>query len=77
LKKSSNITFQENPSVGGELFHADGRTDRHTDRPDEAKIRIPQFCETRLQYKQPSRTDDSRTEQVRAEPVGSLPAAAR
>ena len=28
-------------SVGAELFHADGRTDRH----DEANSRFPQFCE--------------------------------
>jgi len=27
LKKYSNIKFCENPSSGGEVFHADGRTD--------------------------------------------------
>jgi len=41
-KKSSNIKFNENPSTGGaELFHADGRTDRH----DKTNSRFPQICE--------------------------------
>ena len=31
--------------VEAELFHADGRTDRQTDRQDEAKSRFSQFCE--------------------------------
>jgi len=30
FEKSSNITFHENPSVGAELFHADGQTDGRT-----------------------------------------------
>jgi len=30
--------------VGGEMFHAGGRTDGH----DEANSRFSQFCETRL-----------------------------
>jgi hypothetical protein len=38
----SNIKFHENPPMGAELFHADGRTDRH----DEANIRFSQFCES-------------------------------
>jgi len=44
------LEFSKNPQisnfmkirpVGAELFHADGRTDRH----DEANIRSSQFCE--------------------------------
>jgi len=30
--------------VGAELFHADRRTDRQTDREDEVKIDIPDSC---------------------------------
>ena len=33
--------------LGAELFHADGRTDRH----DEANSRFSQFCECALQLK--------------------------
>jgi len=29
--------------VGAELFHADGQTDRQTDRHDEVKSRFSQF----------------------------------
>ena len=36
--------FVEIRSVGAQLFHADGRTDRH----DEASNRFSQFCDTRL-----------------------------
>jgi hypothetical protein len=43
--KSSNLKFQENPSVGAQLFLADGRTDRNTDLNDEAKSRFSQFYE--------------------------------
>ena len=32
-------------SVGAELFHADGLTDRQTHTYDEAKSRFSQFCE--------------------------------
>jgi len=32
LKKYSNIKYHEYPSMGAEMFHADGRTDRQTDR---------------------------------------------
>ena len=31
--------------VGAELFHEDERTDRETDRHDEANSRFSQFCE--------------------------------
>ena len=31
--------------VGAEFFHAKGRTDRQTDRQDEANIRSSQVCE--------------------------------
>jgi hypothetical protein len=31
--------------VGAELFHADGQTDRETDRHDEANSRFAKFCE--------------------------------
>jgi hypothetical protein len=31
--------------VGAELFHADGRTDRQTDRHDDPNSRFSQFCE--------------------------------
>ena len=30
FEKYSKHQFHENPSCGGELFHADGRTDRRT-----------------------------------------------
>jgi hypothetical protein len=32
--------------VGAELFFADGRPDRQTDRRDEANSRFSQFCES-------------------------------
>ena len=45
FEKSSNNKCSESPSSGSrELFHADGRTDRH----DEANSRFSQFCEKRL-----------------------------
>jgi len=31
--------------VGAEIFRADGRTDRLTDRQDEANSRFLRFCE--------------------------------
>jgi len=31
--------------MGAQLFHADGRTDRRTDRHDKANRRFSQFCE--------------------------------
>jgi hypothetical protein len=31
FKIFSNLKLHENPSIGTELFHADGRTDRRTD----------------------------------------------
>ena len=39
FKKYSNIKFHENPSVGAELFHADGQ------RHDKANSRVSIFCE--------------------------------
>jgi len=33
-------------SLGTELFHADGRTDRQTDRHEEANSHFKQFCES-------------------------------
>ena len=32
------------PSMGDEMFHADGRMDRQSGRYDEANRRFPQFC---------------------------------
>ena len=32
-------------SLGAELFHADGRTERQTDRHNETNIRFSQFYE--------------------------------
>jgi len=32
--------------AGAELFHADGRADRRTDKHDEADSRFSQFCES-------------------------------
>ena len=40
-KKVSNIKLHENPSVGVELFHAEGRADRH----DKAESSYSQICE--------------------------------
>ena len=48
FEKYSHITFHENPYsesrvvVGGQM---DGRTDRQTDRHDEANSPFSQFCE--------------------------------
>ena len=47
-KKSPNIKFQENPSMGAELFHEDGRTDRHTDITVKFNSRFYQFLQTFL-----------------------------
>jgi len=35
--------------VGVELFQADGRADRQTDRQDEANSRFSRFCERALE----------------------------
>jgi hypothetical protein len=53
------------------------RTEAQTDRHDKSNSRFSQFCERALKKKQPSRTDEGCTEQVRAEPFGSLHAAGR
>jgi hypothetical protein len=37
--------------VGAELFRADGRTDRHVDRHDEANSHFSQFRERAEQHK--------------------------
>jgi len=42
--------------VGAELFLADGRTDRQTDRHDEASNRFLQFLRTRLKNVSPFST---------------------
>jgi len=48
LVKYSNIKFHENRPVEAELFHTykhnKGRTDRQTDRHDEAKNHFSQFA---------------------------------
>jgi hypothetical protein len=41
FEKSSNIKFHKIRLMEAELFHADEHTDRH----DEANIRLSQFCE--------------------------------
>jgi len=46
FSKNPHISnFMKIRPVGAELFHADGRTDRWSDRHDEANIRSSQFCE--------------------------------
>jgi hypothetical protein len=45
FEKYSNIKFRKIHPAGNELFHAGGRTDRQTDRHDEANSRFSQFCE--------------------------------
>jgi hypothetical protein len=46
FEEYSNIKFHKNLfNERAELFHADGRTDRQTDRYHEANSRFPQFCE--------------------------------
>ena len=47
LDRYSDIKFDENPSVGAELFHADGQTDRH----DEANSSFSRFCESAYQHR--------------------------
>jgi len=39
--KYSDTIFHENPTVGTELFHADGQTEKH----DEASSSFSEFCE--------------------------------
>jgi hypothetical protein len=41
LKKYSILNFMKINPVKAKLFHVEGRTDRH----DEAKNRLSQFCE--------------------------------
>ena len=36
--------------LGAELFRADGRTDRQTDRHDEANSTFSQFCESAYRF---------------------------
>ena len=46
FEEYSNIVVMEFCSVGAELFHADGQTDRETgSRPYEDNNRFSQFCE--------------------------------
>jgi uncharacterized protein with von Willebrand factor type A (vWA) domain len=46
FEKYKIIQFHEKSvrSLGGQLIHADGRTDGQTDRHDEALSRVSQFC---------------------------------
>jgi hypothetical protein len=45
-EKNETSNLSKIRPVGAELFHADGRrTDRRTDRHDEANSRFSQFCE--------------------------------
>jgi len=44
FEKYSNVRFNEILPVGAELFHTDGRTDRQTDRHDEASGHFSQFA---------------------------------
>jgi len=45
FEKYTNIKFKENPSSGRRVAPY-GRTDRRTDRHDEANSRFSQFCES-------------------------------
>jgi hypothetical protein len=36
--------------MGAEMFHAEGLSDRRTDRHEEANSRFSQFCERTLTY---------------------------
>ena len=42
--KYLNIKLHKIRPIGAELFHADGRTDRQTDRHDEANSRFSNFA---------------------------------
>jgi hypothetical protein len=42
FEKYSPSNSTEHPPVGADLFHADGKTDRH----DDANNRFSQFCES-------------------------------
>jgi hypothetical protein len=44
-KKFSNIKFGKNPCSGSRIVPC-GRTDRQTDRPNEADSRFSKFCES-------------------------------
>jgi len=44
FEKYSNIKFHENPSSGSRVVPF-GRTERRTDRHDEAKNRLSHYCE--------------------------------
>jgi hypothetical protein len=45
LKNTQMLNFMKIRPVGSDLLHVDGRTDRQTDRHDEANSRFSQFCE--------------------------------
>ena len=47
FEKSSNIKFQENPFSETRVIPC-GRTDKQTDRHDEANSRLSQLCERAL-----------------------------
>jgi hypothetical protein len=44
-KNTQVSNFMKIHPVGAELFNADGRTDRQTDRNDEVNSSFSQFCE--------------------------------
>ena len=44
--RSLNIKFMKIRTMGDELLHADSRRGGRTGRPDEARGRFPQFCES-------------------------------
>ena len=50
LEKYSNIRYHGNSSSGSRVVPC-SRTDRQTDRHDEASSRFSQFCEERLESK--------------------------
>jgi hypothetical protein len=45
LKTTQMLNYMKICPVVAELFHADGRADRRTERRDEANSRFSQFCE--------------------------------
>jgi len=45
FSKYTKINFMKIRPMGAQLFRAEGRTARQTDRHDEAESRFSQFCE--------------------------------
>jgi len=48
--KTQISNFTKIRPVGAELFHAEGLSDRRTERHDEANSRFSQFCERASKY---------------------------